>query len=401
MKIYKTIIFLFCFLLSAVYADEIYLKDNSVIKGKIIQITGDTVEFDPEGDKPFSKYKMGEIRKIIYDDGVVFNISDGIRKDELHMTNGSIIKCTIEKMTDDKVYYYIEDSTINSLPREQIVKIVFGDDEKQLLYDKGQSVPETVSGTSYYETNGSIRDTGYINSFIHICFSFGGGGIYDGPEEETDINGTYFNDADGKDISYSSIGIGADLFLKSVKFQRKIGFDFMGIKLGIKSKYCNKIIDESYDYFDNYEEDDYEYHSRQTFDGVLLDYDSAEIGPEIDFVFSPRNNAFDVVLNMYLLYGYVFDGKINAAPAYREEMGDQGVYYNRSQYHSDLDSGHSVIFGIGGCFALNRILPVTLGMNIEFSYTSLNFDREIPFYGNADGTSFKSTGAELSIGFHI
>lgn len=70
-------------------ADQIHLKDGSVINGKIIQVTPKTIEFDPEGSRPFDVLVRDQVIMIKYDDGTIVNlntpaqagIKDGSRKD--------------------------------------------------------------------------------------------------------------------------------------------------------------------------------------------------------------------------------------------------------------------------------------------------------------------------------
>jgi hypothetical protein len=49
-----------------VYADEIYLKDKRIIKGKVLKITAENIEYDPEGGIPFAIVKRDKVHKIIY-----------------------------------------------------------------------------------------------------------------------------------------------------------------------------------------------------------------------------------------------------------------------------------------------------------------------------------------------
>lgn len=63
------------FTLNNVLADEIYLKSNNILKGKVIKVTEFIVEYDPQGDKPFAVVPKDKIRKIVYDNGKVVNFS--------------------------------------------------------------------------------------------------------------------------------------------------------------------------------------------------------------------------------------------------------------------------------------------------------------------------------------
>ena len=72
MKIF--FLFAFIFLCQSIFGqklDEIVKKDNSRIKGKIIDIKDEYIEFDPEGDIPFIIINKTNVSAIIYSDGRV------------------------------------------------------------------------------------------------------------------------------------------------------------------------------------------------------------------------------------------------------------------------------------------------------------------------------------------
>lgn len=57
-------------------ADQIHLKDGSIINGKIIQVTPKTIEFDPEGSRPFDVLVRDQVIMIKYDDGTTVNLNE-------------------------------------------------------------------------------------------------------------------------------------------------------------------------------------------------------------------------------------------------------------------------------------------------------------------------------------
>lgn len=71
------IVLLMLALASPLYADEIHLNDGRVIKGAIIRITPDRIEYDPEGDVPFDVFPRGQIEKIVYENGRVVMLNEG------------------------------------------------------------------------------------------------------------------------------------------------------------------------------------------------------------------------------------------------------------------------------------------------------------------------------------
>ena len=79
-KISLIIIFIMISSFGRIYADEIYLKDGGTIQGKILRVTENNIEFDPDGDKPFLLYPRIGILKFINKDGYAVYVKDG--KDE-------------------------------------------------------------------------------------------------------------------------------------------------------------------------------------------------------------------------------------------------------------------------------------------------------------------------------
>ncbi|MDH5719085.1 MAG: hypothetical protein OEZ13_00550 [Spirochaetia bacterium] len=68
LKFYKLFVFLI-FITTSVVADEIFIKENGkekIIKGKVIKVTNDNIEYDPEGDIPFNMVERIKVVKIVY-----------------------------------------------------------------------------------------------------------------------------------------------------------------------------------------------------------------------------------------------------------------------------------------------------------------------------------------------
>lgn len=66
----KRIVSLLCVMwASLAAADEIHLQDGTVLRGQIIQVTADRIEYDPEGARAFDIVPRGQISRIVYSDG--------------------------------------------------------------------------------------------------------------------------------------------------------------------------------------------------------------------------------------------------------------------------------------------------------------------------------------------
>ena len=75
------IIFIILFIIGATVlpagSDEIHLNDGRIIKGKIIQVKPNVIEYDPEGREVFNTFPRGQIKKIVFDNGSVIMLNEG------------------------------------------------------------------------------------------------------------------------------------------------------------------------------------------------------------------------------------------------------------------------------------------------------------------------------------
>lgn len=352
------IIFLILFFLTAAAgmssAEEIYLKDSTVITGKIIRVTDTIIEYS-QVNKPFLIMPRSLVVKIKYDDGLEVLMPD------LPAHAGEKPAETIESPAAER-------------PAVQGQEIVPAKEE-------------------YRERTG-----GFIDSYVWLkgClgFLFVYGSI-DNKEEnyykrnrESLITYPAYRD-DGPYTSHSeySIGCELDLMLPAVKSPQKRGFDLTGFKFGIKTSY--KISEMEQDLYDESLGDEY-------INERLLEYQSISIGPELNMVFSPRGDTFNMVVQVYGLGGYIYDGRLSAAPGLRH----YGFALTESQYHAEFE-GYSVAFGAGNYFVFNKTVPFTVGGAVQYTYSKIDLDRALAVYGNDDSASFDEFGVILSIGVHF
>ncbi len=384
--------FLILFLFYTVlFADEIHLQDGIIIKGKIIQLTEKHIEYDPEGGRPFDLCPRGQVKKIVYDDGRVVRSSF---RDKIFFNDGTIVKCSIDKVTDEKIFYYAMDSQKkDSVNRTDVAKMTFGSD-KTITISEGEE-PEV--------DNNKIHSGGFLDSTLWIGIFGGFGELVNNGEIEKNENrffDLYSDDLAAEDIvigktryNIYSGGIDADLLLLTIKDPQSRGFDYTGVSFGIKSRYTSMSIDQvtevDNDLNDNSEEYTY-------VNAKLLKYKSLGAGPELNIVFSPRGNSFNMVAHTYLIYEYVYEGSLSTAPALRKI----GMPIGESAY-SKL-GGSCVTFGTGLHFVLNRWLPVTAGLNFRYSFINLNLDNAVPVYNDGDkNIQSNNFGVEFALGIHV
>lgn len=75
-KIILSVFFLLLMFGQNLFADEIRLKSGIIIKAKILRVTADYIEYDPEGSKSFDMISRDQAEKIIYEDGSVINLNN-------------------------------------------------------------------------------------------------------------------------------------------------------------------------------------------------------------------------------------------------------------------------------------------------------------------------------------
>ncbi len=74
MRLLSATLLVIVFMYSHLSADEIHLKNEEVLKGKIIQITSKRIEYDPVGKIPFRTVLKKMAKKIVYEGGRTYHI---------------------------------------------------------------------------------------------------------------------------------------------------------------------------------------------------------------------------------------------------------------------------------------------------------------------------------------
>jgi hypothetical protein len=415
-KILLTILAVFT--VQAVYADAIYLNDNTVLKGTIIQITGTEVEYDPEGPSTFDTVRKDQVAKIIYSNGR----EQRFILDTLILTSGESIKCNIVRVTKESITYKPEGTEEEkTIGRDQVARMEFSDGKtvelsKQTAPDQKNEAATKPSG-------------GYLDSIIRISL-FGGGGVMSGGaiSKERRVFRAYKPDfilANGFPDNYlqytgsATGGFEMDLMPPAIKFFQRRGFDFTGIKFGIRGRYgyengTSAIIgrdDNNWNYngFDKNET------------GRLMTYHYWSAGPVMNFVFTPRNNVFNFMISIYGMAGQVFSGNLTPLSSLRGSKllmtrlaGAWNGYWNTpafmgwanpytiKQLNNTGFNGYTVRVGIGPEFSLNKYFPIIVGFHLTYAYTGLTFDKAPLVYADGHKKSAHSeVGGEVSVGLHF
>jgi RNase P/RNase MRP subunit p29 len=380
-------------------ADEIYLNDLKIIKGKIIQVTDKNVEYSQEG-KPFLIVPRDQVFKIKYDNGEIVQIAEIKGTDKIFLKDGSVIEGTIVKVTPEVIMYSAGNKQ-EAAVRDNVIKIVYADGKTAEISGKpSKEIAAEKAPEPEKEEPPVIRSGGFLDSYIWFgtlgAVSLIYGNLRNKEENayienrQNKLNSYPFSRNDKHDytnqVDYHG-GFYLDLMFPSAKYLQTKGFSLTGVKFGLKTTYVFSTALQTID--DNSLPNDKE------ISGRLLKYRSVNAGPEINLIYSPRNDSFNMVFQVYLLGGYIHKGELTAVPGLR----DAGASFNESEYKANF-TGYSGTIGAGINFVLNGF-PLTIGTGFFYSYSKIEFDRSVLVYNGAKKASFDEFGYTLSVGIHL
>lgn len=405
------------FAAGALYADEIILKDGTVLKGAVIQVTDGAVEYDPEGPSAFDTVSKDRISKIIYTGGK----EQHFQLDTIILTGGDAIRCSISRVTKETIFYRQDGAgEEKSISRDQVSRLEFSDGRSVDIFKK--TAPEETADTAKKPIGG------YHTSIFRMSI-FGGGGMMDGGivKKERGVFRAYKPDLMMATLhtpgysqygTFATGGAEAELMAPAIRFAQKRGFDFTGLKFGVRGRYGYEegmsVITPEYRHgFDGINDDN-------VFMGRLLQYHYWTAGPTMNFIFSPRSNVVNFMISVYGTAGQVFGGRLNPMTALRDSnlltarlvglwsAGNVAPFMSGvniltlSALNKTTVKGYTIRCGIGPEVSLNKWFPLVVGFHLTYAYTSLTFGKAPLIYG---GTTTKAAhhevGGEVSVGIHI
>ncbi|HPC39731.1 MAG TPA: hypothetical protein PLD91_02310 [Spirochaetota bacterium] len=398
------------------YADEIILKDGTVLKGTVIQVTDSAVEYDPEGPAPFDTVSRERISKIIYPGGR----EQHFLLDSITLTGGATIRCSIVRVTKDSIVYRKDGVGEEiTLGRDGVARIDFSD---------GRSVEIAGKEVPVAPDQPAQKPAGGYHSSIFRMSLFGGGGLIDGGtihkerrvfrSYRTDLMVATMNIFDHDQYAgFGTGGVEMEFMPPAIRFSQERAFDFTGIKFGIRGRYGYEQVmsvittDAIHDHYDGPDD---------IYTGRLMKYHYWTAGPVINFIFSPRSNVANFMLSLYGMAGQVFGGNLNPMSSLRQSKNLTaylaGVWsstglqplmgwanlYSLSSLNKTTVRGHTIRCGFGPEFSLNRHFPLVIGLHVTYAYTSLTYGRAPLIYmdGNKKAAHHE-LGGEVSVGIHM
>lgn len=407
----------FLFTSIAIFADEIHLMDGTVLKGAVIQITESVVEYDPDGQSAFDTVPRERVASIKYDSGKV----QRMLLDTIYLTGGETIQCSIVKVTKDAVIYTQDGSNVEkTIGRDRVVRMEFSDGK--VIDMPGATIAERNDDAAKKHTGG------YLDSLFRISVFGGGGGLMGGiVDKERRVFRAYEPDLILSEVfpvqhyqytTFATGGAEIEFMAPAIKFAQKRGFDFTGIKFGVRGRYgyervTSRITNNDYGYLGGFNDNI----------GTLMNYHYWTAGPGMSFVFTPRSNAFSFIVNLYGTAGQVFGGKLNPATALRDSKLLWGRFagiwpdlwniapfpfmewaniFTMPGLNKTHIRGYTIRAGFGPEFALNKYFPIIIGTHVTYAYTNLRMGRApfMYFDGNKKAAHHE-VGAEVSVGLHF
>jgi hypothetical protein len=396
-------------------ADQIYLQDGSVLKGKIIQVNEHDIEYKPETGRAFDVVDKTSVVKIVYDNGqaVYFAV------DTLYRIDGAAVKGSVIRVTREDIVYSPQGTTEQrTVPRSEIERIEYSDG-KVVYIAKKKEGQEDVKFEEKKQTGG------FLDSWVRIAgfmgFGSPSGGIVQREQHllkayRPDLIRAYVLPRDYNQYFMDLSGGGEiDVMPPAIKFVQKRGFDLSGIKLGVRGRYGVESVDSTIvnekSYYSSVE-------GYELFRGKLMDYHYWGAGPVMNLVFSPRNNLFNFIVNFYLLAGQVFQGNLKGAAALRSArwlapelagaygsapfINDPAIIYATRYLNKTRFGGYTIRLGLGPHFSLNKYFPITFGLNMTYAYSRFKFGRApVAYFDGHKKASQHEVGAEVTAGVHF
>jgi hypothetical protein len=397
-NILTIIVFLFV-ILSISFADEIHLKDSSIIKCEIIQVSARNIEYKTV-EKPFLSVPRESVIKIVFKDGKTFQIA-GITYDKIIFTNSRIIEVKIVIVDTENIIYTLPDSDEKqSVKRPDVDKIIYANVQEALFDSKIKKANIQNEAPAQEEPPPYIQKKGFKDSTFSIGI-LGAWGFIHGDLNNKENNATtrykggaetypiYPEGKDKKTLDNEDFyyGLEIGLYYPAVPVKNESGLGLRGIKFGISSNYTFHYIQETL--YDRSLRDN-------THIEKLMEYNEFRLGPEMNLILSPISNKVNLVFRFYGEAGYIHNGTLTALPGLR----DAGLVMDKREYTVDF-TGYSATGGFGIRFVSNLAFSVITGFDVQYTYSKIKFERNLEVYNNANKASFDEIAIVMSAGIHF
>ncbi len=399
--------------------DEVYLNDGTVLKGNIIQVLSDRIEYDPEGPSVYNEIPRSRIVKIIYADGR----PSVLASDEIATKDGKSFRCTIVRITPELVIYRSDGSTEEkSLLRSTIKRIRFFD---------GTAYPSKLSSKKGGTAGMKTGSRTFLASWVRIAHFAGTSIHFSGhslEKKELRLFHTYLPDLNVahvypnrkyklKNLSLSG-GADLDIYFPGVNMgSGPSGRANFGFKAGIRARWghtslTSTIIAKKYLWVNE----------RVASKGQLMWYEHASGGPVLNFTCTPKGGDRTLILSVFATFGALHSGWLMPGAAlhnssllqirmYNTPSGNVSYLHKGNYFYAMLDSsnvntcrlkGFTIRMGIGPEIAGGKRFPLIFGMHFSPSYTRLMLERTGRLYNYSPRVfHLWELNWEFTVGIHI
>ncbi len=110
---------------ASLYADEIHLKDGSVIRGEVKGAGADTIIYRDEAVFHAKEVPLANAARIVYPEGLTVNPNEKVF-DDVHRRDGSVFKAKVLRVTGDSVVLHGEREIVpRRVPTADLSKVVY------------------------------------------------------------------------------------------------------------------------------------------------------------------------------------------------------------------------------------------------------------------------------------
>ncbi len=148
------------------FYDKIYMKDGTLLKGRVIKKGSEYIEYNPAGEIPFEKIKVSKITKIIYENGTAESSNGSAITDMIYFKDGKTVKASGIIINKKDVEFNDENNNRQVYGRSMIEKIIY--DGKTLYMDDRNS---ESSAENITELNGTDQGS---KSFLEFELGWNG-----------------------------------------------------------------------------------------------------------------------------------------------------------------------------------------------------------------------------------
>jgi len=153
------------------FTDKIFLKDKTVISGKVTGKNGEYIEYNPAGAPPYDRIPASSVSKIIYSNGTVEDFMIKNNMDKIYLKDGRVFEGKNISVYDRYIEFYNKSGVKETYGKNIIDKIIYSSGEVRTF------TPQEASNTRQKET---AQEESYNSPIAFAEFEIGWNGYAGG-----------------------------------------------------------------------------------------------------------------------------------------------------------------------------------------------------------------------------